>query len=470
MAQRELIDFNKRRIGLELENLLVRADSSLVDAAIVQNIWQDFIASGWKPKRDSITNEILATHKTYNGQDVVASTDGSLATFELALPPLDSLSEEEQLLKTLHKEILPIFKKHNVRLLGIGLNPGITNVSDAYLTPKSFYKTVKRFWHLFNLGFGTAANQTNVSLRLDETTRCVNALAPIGGLIMALTANSPVAEWKQLRWKEFRHPLFSKLFSVTDYRSFESVVCNPQQQPFRSLSHYLGSFFDAKPFMIITPMRDGQFVVLDQKVTWLEYLKGKEWAGVDLAGTKKILRPEVSDINMAMNNQWYPAVLHMTCDENKTTVSEFVDALERNTVEHYLQGRLKNLYIEYRVASAQLKHEEFNCPALILGLIENVAELEVFVARYSWDEWLHFADRAAIFGMEAKMHSDSCREMLVELVDIARAGLLKRNFGEEKYMDVLEERIKTGRAPADDVLEQYKSGDKETLLEYLSYV
>lgn len=459
-----------RRIGLELENLLLNPDASLISKSVVRQFWQDFIALGWKEKRDSMSGEILAGQKEYDGQSVVASTDGSLSTFELALPPFYSIQEEENLLKRLHAEILPIFKKYNLHLLGIGLNPGHTSVGDEHLTGKSFYKTVKRFWHLFNLGFGTAANQTNISIRIDEVIPSINALTAISGLITALTSNSSVADWRILPWKEFRQPLFSKLFSVTDYPSFEAVVCNPPQNPFASFSQYLLSFLAAKPFMIITPMRDGQFVVLDKKVTWLEYFKGSEWSGIDLAGNKKILKPDVSDINMAMNNQWYPTVLHMVCDENKTTVFDFIQALEQNNVEEYLDGKLNNLYIEYRIASAQLKGEEFNCPALILGLVENLSELEKLVSRYDWSDWVALSDKAAIIGMNAKIKDATCRELLSELIEISRHGLRQRNLGEETYLDLLEKRLADNRAPSDDVNEFFNKHGKEGFMDYLSYI
>lgn len=459
-----------RRVGLELENLLLNPDAGLISKSVVQQFWQDFIALGWKEKRDSISGEILATQKEFDGQSVVASTDGSLSTFELALPPLYSIQEEENLLEHLHVEILPIFKKYNLRLLGIGLNPGHTSVGDEHLTGKSFYKTVKRFWHLFNLGFGTAANQTNISVRIDEVIPSINALTAISGLMTALTSNSSIADWRILPWKEFRQPLFSKLFCVTDYPSFQTVVCNAPKNPFVSLSKYLLDFLDAEPFMIITPMRDGQFVVLDKKVTWLEYLKGREWTGIDLAGNKKILKPDVSDINMAMNNQWYPTVLHMVCDENKTSVDDFVLALEQNNIEQYLDGKLNNLYIEYRIASAQLKGEEFNCPALIMGLAENLSELEKLVSRYDWSDWVSLSNSAAIIGMDAKIKDATSRELLSELIEIARHGLRQRNLGEETYLNLLEKRLTDNRAPSDDVNEFFNTHGKEGLMDYLSYV
>lgn len=448
MEEIDLVQFKERRSGIELENPLVTSDCSLITKEIMQDIWHDFVLHGWTEKNEVLTGDVLGAEKIFNGKKVVANTDGSWSTFELALPPCETIQESEEMIQVIHAEILPIFKKHNVQLLGLGLNPGHSSMEDKYLTAKPFYKVIKQYWYLFNTCFPANANQANVSIRVDEAIRAINNLTAVSGVVTALMANASIADWKVLPWKEFRYPLLSGLFSSNDYSEIDCVIHKPWPRPFTSLADYFNSFLGSKSFMNISPMRDGQFVVLDKKMTWIEYLKGKEWTGVDMGGNKKTLTPNALDLTIAMNNQWFLTSLHIFYNDD-CSIEAFVRAFEEDTMEEFIKDKINNFYLEYRVAAAQPKGDECAFTALTLGLIENLDALEEFVKKYSWEEWSDLIPQTAIRGFDSEMQGTPVTELARTLLDIARHGLEKRAHGEEKYLESLHERAQSGKAPAD---------------------
>ncbi len=465
----DLMKFDQRRVGVEFENPMVDPKGSLIEYSQIEKVWNKLIENNWKEKRDKKTNHVHIANKLFNGQSVELSTDGAWTIFEIALPPLDSIFELEKMFNNVKAEILQALEGEDLHWLGIGLVPGKIRVDNKYMTTKPFYWVIKKYWYLFNLNFPTAANQTGVSVRMDELVRVLNAMTAVSGLVIALTANSSVSDFKPTKWQESRHLFFSKLFATTAYKGMEKVIHKPHSKPYSSLSDYVKYFLDSKPFMIITPMRNGEFVVLDRKITWLEFLKGDKWQAKTLAGEEIEVVPEVGDLNMAAHNQWFLAVGHMLFDTEKMTLAEFLKAFENDQLENYLEGKLKNLYVEYRMAATSPPGEEFVSPALTMGLINNLEELEKFVAEYEWGEWSDLVDHAAIAGMKAKFAGYECKELLKSFVDISKAGLEKRGFREEKYLEVLYNRIEEGETPADKMNREVSEKTNQEFLKGISY-
>jgi len=467
-SETNLINFDSRKVGIEFELPLVHDDGSNIDKDVLQKLWKSFVSRGWIGSVDTVSRDIHAVSKEVAGCQIILTTDIGWSEFEIVFPPLDTVSDVEGLFQAVLREIMPVILSQSLRLLSIGLVPGQIHTGDAYRTSKQFYQIVDYFY-LFNSAIATAAHQTNVSVRIDEVTDAVNELSVVSGLLLSLTANSSISEFRVLPWRSWRHVLFSKFFATNAFPKLDKIVHKIHDHPFSSLADCLGYFLKAEPHMIVPPMRDGSFVLLDKKVTWLEYLKGGKWMGTSLRGERLEVIPGPEDINTAMHNQWFATNVHISVDPAVCSLPDFINALDDDRLETYLDGKLTNCYVEYRELPAPPPGEECISAALVLGLVENILELQKLRKQFNWDEWKRLLDDVAVIGMDAKIGNIVCRKLLPDLLDISKRGLKRRGFGEEKYLEKLYERVKSGKCPADEMNELLKIKGRDAFLDKVSY-
>lgn len=464
-----LIDFQQRLIGLEFENQIIDSNGEPIDFYFMQKIWQDFEKLGWKINKDSILKIISGAEKEFDGQNVNLSSDAAAGNLEVAFPPLKTIEEANDFSKLVYKEIFQVLKNNKVSLIGFGIQPGNMNDLSNLRVRGSLYKVLENLGSssYYNNGIMTAnsAHQAGVSIKLSEAIDITNELTKITGLIIALCANSSIHNWQILPWKEWRILGWDFRF-VSDQKGFEKLAGFPDR-PFSSLSDFFNYYWSI-PYMMLPPTRNTGWVIPDKKLNYLEYFKQSEIPGKDLFGKKVLLKPLPKDLNLAMILMWPHAKPHLVADPEKVTVSDFIKNLENDNLENYLNCKLVNCYIEYRGGAASPIGEELVLPALILGLVNNINDLKNFTKRLSWNQWKELVYLTAVEGINAKVNNIAVVDLLQDLIRISKTGLKNRGMGEERYLDILKQRIESRENPADKAIRVFKKGKKE-FLDYIRY-
>lgn len=117
--------------------------------------------------------------------------------------------------------------------------------------------------------------------------------------------------------------------------------------------------------------------------------------------------------------------------------------------------RIKRV-MEVRGADAVSLELTGSLPALWRGLLYDEGALEAalrLVPRLSFSEHLAFHEEAQRHGLKGKLRGASLASMALEMVRLARAGLERIDSEDAPLLDPLEARARSGRSPAEDVLE-----------------
>jgi len=462
-----LIDFEERLVGLEFENPLVSVDGMFISQNDIHNFWTNFIEEGDEEDVDYLTQTLVgAKKKLANGQFESLNTDTSVSHLEMSLLPQPDLNTAKKYFEEVIDKVLEVSKKLNFRLLGYGAIPNIKDVRILdYKTKKSLYAALSLRRH--NVAMSITAHQTGVSIRADEVVDVINTLQALSGAVTCLTANSPIFEERVTPWKEIR--LTNWRLFATSFTSEEELRVFPEmrKEPFKSIADYFNYIWAGK--MVLPVMREGQWVKTQEELSFKEYFSGKKWVARDLLGNETILVPSVGDINLAGICAWHDAKPHLTFANDKTSVEEFIQSLDNDNLEEYVNGKLVNCYVEYRIAATSPQGDELALPALTLGMINNLEDAKNLVNKYSWEDWRTLRNTSYITAMESKISEKSVIPVLEEMVSIAESGLKKRNFGEEKYLEPMKKRISERKCPADKCIEVFKKGGMESFLDFVSY-
>ena len=468
---KQLNNSNKRTVGLEFENPIIKQNGDAIDFDEIQQVWKTFAENGWTPRVDPIIeNTIDGLVKEFDNMSASVMADAGAGNFEMALTPLGDINIAKQEFDLVWSEILSMFKKHNYLLTGFAIQPGkVKNV-------KSFNRRTAMYlaWYEMNsqdqyscaISSAISAQQVGIGISIDEFVDATNELIKITAPITALCGNSPINNWKLLPYKEWRIVCMSHLRLVGNESGFEKLVGFPER-PFKSIADFFKYFWDT-PYMMLPMLRDGEWVVPDEKINFLNFFVSNGIKGHTLKGKKVVLTPEVDDINWASIQMWPHAKPHISVDTAKVTMGDFVKNLNNDSLEDYLEDKLTNCYIESRAGGTSPVGDEMAIPSLFLGLVNNMSELKEFTKRLAWKEWSDLVYGSAIYGMDTKVAGKSIETLLKDLIKISSKGLKERKLKEEKYLEVFKERIKNRENPADLAIKHFKNG-KKNLIDYISY-
>jgi glutamate--cysteine ligase len=129
--------------------------------------------------------------------------------------------------------------------------------------------------------------------------------------------------------------------------------------------------------------------------------------------------------------------------------------------------RLKRV-IEIRCCDSTPPGTQMAGPAFWTGLLYHPASLDGVLALMApfGSDWYGLQWAACLDGLQAQAgNAVSMRDLAVELVGLARAGLLARGLGEERYLAPAEEWADSGRQPARQALEDFERGGLAAVLE-----
>ncbi|HEY1905987.1 MAG TPA: glutamate-cysteine ligase family protein [Myxococcaceae bacterium] len=246
---------------------------------------------------------------------------------------------------------------------------------------------------------------------LDWTTeadcaRKVTATARLTPLLVALFANSPLVQGKPSGWMSYRSHVWSDV---------DRTRC--------------GYF----PRML-----DGTF----------DYRAYVDWA---LKAPLLFVRRNGSYVTPGMT---FGELLQDGFEGKPATLSDWTDHL--STL--FPEVRLKRV-MEVRGADSVSLEQTAALVALWRGLLYDESSLDAalgLVPRLSFAEHLAFHEEAQRNGLRGKLQRTSLAAMALEMVRLARVGLERLDPEDVPLLEPLEARARSGRSPAEDVLEAFR--------------
>lgn len=407
------------RIGAELKFPLVKLDGTAADLDTVLAFWRYLAEIGWEPIEDRVTGSLAGARKAGPYNDTIASCETGYCKTEFSLAHVGDLFELDEAISRLRGEIGPFAAEHGVRFLGYGIQPVTPPGKDLL-----FKKERSCFWdkavpsnehippeegddvYLFTVNAGS---HVHLSLGPEDCVRAVNVLGGLAGPQIALMAHSPV-------WKgrvDDRFQCVSEM--LWDWWKPAQGRSGVPDEPFSSLDHYVRAVQSLPPIYV---KREGGPVILRDYRAFSDYYAAAQPAGETLAGRKVELVPRAEDIGVHNSCYWYTA-----------------------RISRYFT-------VENRVFDQQPPDELATAAALTLGLASALDEAWDEVSRHPWPvlrELRLAACRAAVNG-DAD-HYDLW-DLAGRMLDVARLGLVRRELGEESFIEPLFARLRRRQAPA----------------------
>ena len=236
-----------------------------------------------------------------------------------------------------------------------------------------------------------------------DCARKVTATARLTPILVALFANSPLVQGKPSGWMSYRSQVWSD----------------------------------------VDPTRCGYFPrMLDGSFDYRAYV---EWA---LKAPLLFVRRNGDYATPAMT---FGELLERGFDGQPARRSDWTDHL--STL--FPEVRIKRV-MEVRGADSVSLEQTAALVALWRGLLYDDASLDAalgLVPRLSFAEHLTFHQEAQRNGLKGKLRRTSLASMALEMVRLARVGLQHLDPGDVPLLEPLEARARSGRSPAEDVLD-----------------
>jgi len=442
-----------RKIGLEYEFLAIQIDNGhAASRGDIKAIWRS-----WAEQEhvelyiDYATKQPVGVWFTQpDGEKMLINTDGGICIVEFGFLPFSTLQETEENMRVILKEFLVVARQHGVALIDTGLQPKTPTYHPDLKSEKIWYRPFMRhphwvgYHHLFH---NIAAHQVCIDVSYDELVDVLNLMNGIGGVTIALFANSGFGEWevksahseRELRWnriKEGSKDTFEHISGLT-------------KEPLTSLADYI-SYSWRTPLQAIH--RGKTLHSVNEFITIGDYFKKSQWDAFDHGAIEpSTVSPSVKDINDQAQYFWPQSRAKFWFDESRP-LEEFLSAYAGEEFGDYGRDHVTKLYVETRNIGAQPWNEVMVAPAFLLGLIENLEEAKKIVDDKPWKYWIELREKTLLKSMEV----DEVVPIAQTLFSIAKQGLVNRGRGEEKYIEPLVARIEKRQSPAMRSIEEYR--------------
>jgi len=423
-------------IGVEIEMPVVNLNGKPVDEAVCISIAEKFTKHfGFTPEgHDSEGNLTSSKHKPTGD---ILSFDCCYSNLELSFGKAVSLFEVKERFEKYCRFLNAEFAKHNYTLTGMGVNPN-ADINHNKPIQNERYRMLYHYLHSYpqhtkevdmrfherpDFGTFTSASQVQLDVRYDELTDVINVFGLLEPYKALLFANSYLPDYPDFLC--VRNMLWEH--SMQGYNPHNVGMFAQKISSVDELVDYIGTQ------SIYCTMRDGKYVDFTP-VTIDEYFSKSNIEGEYFDGEsyRKIsFSPENSDI------------------EHLRTF-KFEDLTFRGT-------------IEYRSSCCQPLSEAMTVAAFHTGLKEKLPELKDLLETDSVI-YSHGFSALELQNLLSKrrqpdfIDAAAVERQLVNILDLAYAGLEKRELGEEVLLSSLYERVKKHTNPAKTMLDGISKG------------
>ena len=396
-------------VGVELEFPIVETNGNKTNIEVTKNLFRTLanLSDFEVEKRDDNQNPIQLIHCSSKDRILF---ELSYNTIEFAFERARSINEVAKRFEDYLKIIQPILQENKHEIQGHGIHP-LWKENDNSPVKIERYKMLMAFLAMNGTGMKThsypsygafiCGNQVQLDVRRDNYLRIINAFNKIEAAKAYLFSNSEFSAeaWdtkiaRDIFWEESLHGYYKENVGVypKDYQSEEEFFNNLARTA------------------IFTATREGKSYYF-KPVRVKDYLDQKEITAYTADGNEKIINPVKEDLKQHRSYQ-------------------FQDLTARGTVE-------------FRSVCTQPLETTFAPIAFELGLFVQLEKLENYLEDSSFfkNEEQDYRKLRKKYSKKilSKEEKEAIQSFSKDLLDIAEAGLMKRGYGEEKFLIINKE-------------------------------
>lgn len=396
-------------VGVELEFPIVEINGNKTNIEVTKNLFRTLanLSDFEVEKIDDEQNPIQLIHCSSKDRILF---ELSYNTIEFAFERARSINEVAKRFEAYLKIIQPILQENNHEIQGHGIHP-LWQENDNSPVKIERYKMLMAFLAMNGTGMKThsypsygafiCGNQVQLDVRRDNYLRIINAFNKIEAAKAYLFSNSEFSAeaWdtkiaRDIFWEESLHGYYKENVGIypKDYQSEEEFFNNLARTA------------------IFTATREGKSYYF-KPIRVEDYLDQKEITAYTADGNEKIIKPVKEDLKKHRSYQ-------------------FQDLTARGTVE-------------FRSVCTQPLETTFAPIAFELGLFVELEKLENFLEDSSFfkNEEQDYRKLRKKYSKKilSKEEKEAIQSFSKDLLDIAEAGLMKRGYGEEKFLIINKE-------------------------------
>ena len=396
-------------VGVELEFPIVETNGNKTNIEVTKNLFRTLanLSDFEVEKRDDDQNPIQLVHCSSKDRILF---ELSYNTIEFAFERAHSINEVAKRFEAYLKIIQPILQENNHEIQGHGIHP-LWKENDNSPVKIERYKMLMAFLAMNGTGMKThsypsygafiCGNQVQLDVRRDNYIRIINAFNKIEAAKAYLFSNSEFSAeaWdtkiaRDIFWEESLHGYYKENVGIypKDYQSEEEFFNNLAKTA------------------IFTATREGKSYYF-KPIRVEDYLDQKEIIAYTTDGKEKNINPVKEDLKQHRSYQ-------------------FQDLTARGTVE-------------FRSVCTQPLETTFAPIAFELGLFVELEKLENFLEDCSFfkNEEQDYRKLRKKYSKKilSKEEKEAIQSFSKDLLDIAEAGLMKRGYGEEKFLIINKE-------------------------------
>lgn len=396
-------------VGVELEFPIVETNGNKTNIEVTKNLFRTLanLSDFEVEKIDDDQNPIQLIHCSSKDRILF---ELSYNTIEFAFERAHSINEVAKRFEAYLKIIQPILQENNHEIQGRGIHP-LWKENDNSPVKIERYKMLMAFLAMNGTGMKThsypsygafiCGNQVQLDVRRDNYIRIINAFNKIEAAKAYLFSNSEFSaeSWdtkiaRDIFWEESLHGYYKENVGIypKDYQSEEEFFNNLARTA------------------IFTATREGKSYYF-KPIRVEDYLDQKEITAYTADGNEKIIKPVKEDLKQHRSYQ-------------------FQDLSARGTVE-------------FRSVCTQPLETTFAPIAFELGLFVELEKLENYLEDSSFfkNEEQDYRKLRKKYSKKilSKEEKEAIQSFSKDLLDIAEAGLMKRGYGEEKFLIINKE-------------------------------
>ena len=396
-------------VGVELEFPIVETNGNKTNIEVTKNLFRT-LANLSDFEVEKIDDEQNPIQLIYCSSKDRILFELSYNTIEFAFERARSINEVAKRFEAYLKIIQPILQENNHEIQGHGIHP-LWQENDNSPVKIERYKMLMAFLAMNGTGMKThsypsygafiCGNQVQLDVRRDNYLRIINAFNKIEAAKAYLFSNSEFSAeaWdtkiaRDIFWEESLHGYYKENVGIypKDYQSEEEFFNNLASTAIFTATREDKSYY-FKPIRV------------------KDYLDQKEITAYTSDGNEKIIRPVKEDLKQHRSYQ-------------------FQDLTARGTVE-------------FRSVCTQPLETTFAPIAFELGLFVQLENLENYLEHCSFlkNEKQDYRKLRKKYSKKilSEKEEETIQSFSKDLIDIARAGLIKRGYGEETFLIINKE-------------------------------
>ncbi|EQC74578.1 hypothetical protein HSISM1_788 [Streptococcus sp. HSISM1] len=396
-------------VGVELEFPIVETNGNKTNIEVTKNLFRTLanLSDFEVEKIDDEQNPIQLIHCSSKDRILF---ELSYNTIEFAFERARSINEVAKRFEDYLKIIQPILQENNHEIQGHGIHP-LWKENDNSPVKIERYKMLMTFLAMNGTGMKThsypsygafiCGNQVQLDVRRENYIRIINAFNKIEAAKAYLFSNSEFSAeaWdtkiaRDIFWEESLHGYYKENVGIypKDYQSEEEFFNNLARTAIFTATREEKSYY-FKPIRVE------------------DYLDQKEITAYTADGNEKIINPVKEDLKQHRSYQ-------------------FQDLTARGTVE-------------FRSVCTQPLETTFAPIAFELGLFVQLEKLEDYLedSSFIYNEEQDYRKLRKKYSKKilSKEEKEAIQSFSKDLIGIARAGLMKRGYREEKFLIINKE-------------------------------